>query len=112
MHAYYTNKDPALVGGYFVDAIDKLKRCPRVVRGDCGTENGILCNIQRHLRQNHDDSHAGEKSFWYGKSTTNQRIEWFWGLNRKHGIQHWMNLFQGLKDAGLFSGSRLDKGLI
>ncbi len=42
-----------------------------VVRGDCGTENCIVAQIQIAFRMNHDDDQSKEKSFIYGPSTAN-----------------------------------------
>jgi hypothetical protein len=103
MNVSSTNKDPSVIGGYYVKAIGELGKCPLLIRSDRGTENTLVCDIQRDLR---GDSQA---AFLYGQSTTNQRIEWRWGLNRKEGIQHWMNFFQRIQDEGLFSGDYFDK---
>ena len=112
LNAYNTNKDPKVIAGYYAEAIENNYRCPAVIRSDRGTENGLLREMQVFIRRNHGDQHAAENSFRYGKSTTNQRIEWQWGMNRKHGIQYWMNLFQKLKEDWNFSGDLLDKSLI
>lgn len=45
---------------------------PRVLRTDRGTENSIIAFVQPSLRSEHLDELAGEKSFRYGKSTSNQ----------------------------------------
>ena len=47
---------------------------PRRIRADYGTENVSVAIIQRFLRSNHDDTFANEKSFLFGKSTSNQVI--------------------------------------
>ena len=41
------------------------------MRSDYGTENCYLAASQIALRSSHTDTFAGEKSFRYGKSTTN-----------------------------------------
>ena len=46
-----------------------------VIRGDMGTENVRITAIQRYLRHEGGDSWSGEKSFLYGRSVVNQRIE-------------------------------------
>jgi len=112
LEAHATNNDPGLVGGYFVCAIGTLGGCPTILRADCGTENGVMCNIQRHLRQTDTDSFRGEKSFMYGASTANQRIEFLWGILRKQCIQLWMDVLASLKDNGFFVGHCLDKQLV
>ena len=44
----------------------------RVIRGDAGNENLNVAGIQRFFRCNQNDSMAGERSFLFGKSTSNQ----------------------------------------
>jgi hypothetical protein len=55
--------------------IPPLGDVPRVVRADRGTENVNVYAIQRFLREDSEDSFAGEKSFIFGTSTSNQKIE-------------------------------------
>ena len=45
------------------------------MRADNGTENVHIAAFQRFLRREAVDTFAGEKSFMYGKSVSNQRIE-------------------------------------
>ena len=45
--------------------------CPSIVRSDYGTENTTLAACHMALRHEHDDEFSGEKSFWFGPSTTN-----------------------------------------
>lgn len=56
-----------------------------------------------------------KKVFLYGKSTHNQRIEWFWGILRKEVGQFWMNLFADMANCigeTIFCGTFLDKNLV
>ncbi|XP_072220165.1 uncharacterized protein [Leuresthes tenuis] len=39
LNAYTTNSDPKLIGGYYTEAVERFGGCPRIVRGDLGTEN-------------------------------------------------------------------------
>lgn len=45
---------------------------PRCIRADRGTENVLVADIQRAFRSLHEDDMFGERSFLFGKSTTNQ----------------------------------------
>ena len=74
LEASYTNKDPRMIAGYYISEVEKNGVCPRIIRSDRGSENVLLCDIQRFMRRNHDDRRAGEQSFIYGTSTTNQRM--------------------------------------
>lgn len=46
--------------------------CPTLLRTDRGTENANVAFLQPFLRRDGEDSFAGEKSFMYGRSTSNQ----------------------------------------
>lgn len=111
LNAYVSNKDPMIIANYFVDAVITNEGCPRILRGDAGTENVNVKVIQEYLRRNSSDSVA-HRCYMEGASTGNQRIESWWGFMRKHCIQYWMDLFQSMRDCGEFQGEFLDKELI
>ena len=112
LEAFHTNKNPKVILGYYLNAVAKLGGCPRRVRADMGTENGDVAQIQMFLRRNVDDIFSGLKSFLYGASTSNQRIEAWWGYLRKHCMQYWMDIFHTLTENGDFCGDILDKNLV
>lgn len=78
-----TNNHPGVIANYFLNCVQKIGGTASVLRGDMGTENRGTAAIQRYLRHNGGDRWAGEKSFLYGKSVSNQRIEAWWGQLRK-----------------------------
>ncbi len=49
LNAYTTSSDPRLIGSYYIEAEQRLGGCPRLVRGDLGTENGYVRGFQRFL---------------------------------------------------------------
>lgn len=108
LNVYYTNNDPEIIGGYFVEALKDCGGCPNTVRGDFGTENILVRDFQEYLRPNGPP----ESAYKEGASTANQRIEGFWGILRKECIQFWMNLLKDLADRGEFTGDLLDKSLV
>jgi len=112
LEAHNTNNDPKVIAGYFIEAVSVKEGCPLVVRSDLGTENGHVEMMQRFFRRDDHDEYAGERSFMYGRSTSNQRIEFWWGILRKQCAQFWMTFFKQLDEEGVFSGNFLDKGLI
>uniref|UniRef100_T1IZD9 Integrase core domain-containing protein n=1 Tax=Strigamia maritima TaxID=126957 RepID=T1IZD9_STRMM len=85
---YYTNNDPYIIAGYFLETVVALHGCPKIVR-----QTGNQCYIK-------------------GTSTSNQRIEAWWGILRKENGNFWIEFFHAMKDNGTFSGSVLDKNLI
>ena len=112
LHAYYTNKDSKVIAGYFMDCILSTGKCPRRIRSDRGTEHVGVERMQKQLRADHTDEHSGDRSFIYGTSVTNQRIEWMWGLVRRQGMQYWINFFQQVLDEGHFTGEYVDKHIL
>lgn len=100
-----SNNDPIIVARHFIDTVLQLKTLPCIVRGDRGTENVHVCRIQRYLRSQHTDEFSGSDSFLYGRSTSNQRIESWWSILRKQGMNFWMNLFKDMISAGLLDTS-------
>lgn len=114
LEAATTNSNPKVIANFYINSIRKKGGCPKRVRSDLGTENGYIADMQKFLRRDHGDNFSGERSFLYGKSTHNQRIEWFWGLLRKEMAQYFMDLFaefgNDLND--LYCGDFLDKNLI
>lgn len=97
-----TNNDPSVVARYFVDCIRQVGGTARVVRADNGTENTYIAAIQRFLRHSLNDSLAGEKSFRYGKSVSNQRIEAWWSQLRRGLTDWWIVYFKELRESGLY----------
>ena len=97
MEAYKTNNNPKIKADYFIASIARLGGCPELVRADRGTENGHVENMLDFLRRNHTDSFARDRSFIYGRSTTNQRIESWWRILRKQSAQFWINFSKPFK---------------
>ena len=106
LNVYSTNNDPRIVAGYFYNAIQETGGCPFNMRGDRGTENVIVKEMQSQLVQQ-----QGGK-YMEGTSTANQRIECFWGHLRKQCCQLWIDIFHMIQDNGDFTGDHLDKNLV
>ncbi|XP_041860347.1 uncharacterized protein LOC121652712 [Melanotaenia boesemani] len=112
LNAYHTSSDPKVIGGYFLETIREIGGCACILRTDMGTENSSVRDMQRYLRRNDDDNQAGDKSFIYGRSTANQRIESWWGFLRKECVDFWLDHFHRLKHEGNYAGDFLDKNLM
>ena len=67
---------------------------------------------QRFLRRNGDDGMAGDNAFIQGASTSNQRIEQWWGFLRRECAEYWIDLFNKMEIDGKFDGTYLDVNLI
>lgn len=114
LRAGSNSNDPKIICNYFYESIKSLGGCPRTIRADLGTENGNVRELQNYLREHYSNGNVEGilPPFLYGTSPTNQRIEAWWAILRKHFSQFWINVFQTLKEEGQFSGSFLDKSLI
>ena len=97
-----SNNDPRIIAQYFLDYVRQLGGTARVVRGDRGTENSNIAAIQRFFRRSMADDFAGDKSFMFGKSTSNQRIEAWWGRLRQGCADWWIEFSKDLRDSGLY----------
>lgn len=95
-----TNQKPQVIAKYFLECIESVGGCPSVVRGDHGTENAAVAKMQIAFRIN--DGVGAEKSFLYGASTSNTRIESLWGQWRRSKCHWWIELCRGLRVGGLF----------
>ena len=73
-----SNNNSKVIPNFYLCCIKELNLIPRVVRGDHGTENIIVCGIQRFFCRNHTDSQSKDRSFICDHSTANQRIESWW----------------------------------
>lgn len=88
LKALSTSSDPK--GNYFTDSVSAKKGCLARFRADLGTENGHVCQMQNSMRWDHLDQFA-KKSFIYGSSNHNQRIECWWSFLRTHQSQYWVD---------------------
>ena len=110
LKAAYTSSDPHVIGGDFVDGADWWLSSD--IRTDLGTENVVVRDIQTFLRRHDNDNRSGDRSYIAGTSTSNQRIESWWGILRKEGMEYWIQFLGEMKDEGLFVGDFLDKSLV
>ena len=76
-----TNNDPFVIAQYYLDCVRQTGGIPKIIRADYGTENVNVALLQRFF-------HNEEQSFLYGKSSSNQRIEAWWGVLRR-GCMDW-----------------------
>lgn len=107
----FTNSDPKVIASYYIETVKERRGCPQRIRADRGTENVAVEQMQMFLRRAATDDFAYHRSFIYGSSNHNQRIESLWGILRKENVQFWMNFFQTLKE-GHFTGDFLDRSLV
>lgn len=100
-----TNNNPQVIGYYYLQAVKKFECVPTILRTDNGTEANLMEDFQKALRYEHEDLHAGEKSYLRGKSTNNQRIESFWRQFRQRMGNFYMDLFKSMEMKNIFNAS-------
>ena len=110
LKVYWTNKDPHVVAGYYMEAVKENMGCPLTVRADPGTENVNVKRIQTVLADNNRDNQL--PPYIEGSSTANQRIESFWSHLRKQLLEFWLCLFHGIQDEGHYQGDLIDKNIM
>ena len=72
-HVANTNEDPAVIAYYFLKEAEVINGTATKIRADLGSENSYVYGIQTFFRRNDNDEFFGNRSFQYGKSTSNQR---------------------------------------
>jgi hypothetical protein len=110
LNVYYTNNDPKVIAGYYIEAVEKAGGCPALVRGDPGTENVHVKQCQSFLMRNRRNGLPNQ--YIEGTSTANQRIESFWGHLRRQCLEFWICLFPDLQNNGYYTGDLVDKQLL
>ena len=70
LEASSSNNDPQLIGMYYLNAVAERSGCPTIVRGDFGTENVVVRDMQTFLRRNSTDSRSGVSSYMSGECYT------------------------------------------
>jgi len=96
-----SNNNPKTTATLYLDCVQDLKGCPRLVRSDCGTENGTIAGMQCYFRQDGCDDFAGTKAHQYGSSPANQRIESWWSCFRRTRSNWWIHFFKNMSESGV-----------
>lgn len=89
-----SNNNPKIPATFFLNAVQNVGGCPRIVRSDCGTENIVLAAMQCYFRNAGNDEFAAEKAHQYGSSPSNQRIEGWWSSFAQSRSNWWINFFK------------------
>jgi len=96
-----SNNDPKITARLYLDSVQNLRGCPRVVRSDCGTENCVIAGMQCFFRAHGNDDFSGAKAHRYGSSPSNQRIEGWWSSFRRSRSSWWIDFFKDMQQSGV-----------
>ena len=83
-----TPKHPKYVAGLYYNNkhTKQIRRIPRMIRREAGTENSLVKDIRFLLRYQHDDKVAGSRSFSLCKAAKRSIVEL---CNAHFGRQIW-----------------------
>ena len=72
-----TPQNPKYVAGLYYDYkhTKQIRRIPRMIRREAGTENSLVKDIRILLRYQHDDKVAGSRSFSLCKAAQRSIVE-------------------------------------
>lgn len=98
-----SNNDPSVPAKLYLDTVQSLKGCPKIVRSDCGTENVTLAAMQCSLRALHTDEFAAEKAHRFGPSPANQRIKGWWSFLQRNRSSWWISFFKDMSESGVLN---------
>ena len=98
-----SNNNPAIICQYFLDCVKQVGCTAQIIRSDRGTENKNVAAVQRFFRGADQDEFAGDRSFCYGKSVSNQRIEAWWSFLRRECADWWINYFKDARERGIYN---------
>lgn len=84
-----SNNNPQVILKFYMNAVTAYDGCPRKLRTDYGTENGLAAAAQCFFTDN-------EQAHIYGTSQHNQRIEGWWSYFRRSRANWWINFFKDL----------------
>ena len=98
-----SNNNPSIPAKLYLDTVQSLRGCPKLVRSDCGTENVTVAAMQCNLRALHQDEFAGDKAHRFGSSPANQRIEGWWSFLKRNRSSWWMAFFKDMSESGLLN---------
>ena len=97
-----TNRQPAVVCGYYMSALEDNGIMPRTVRVDKGSENGLMADCQTLLQQANP---CRNPPVLFGSSVQNIRIEKFWSTYKLQFVLDYCEVMQDLADRGILDAS-------
>ena len=72
LRIWTTNKEPKLIGRWYLEYLYETKVIPSYLRMDRGTETGVMGTMHVFLRNQHGDMMDATETVIYGPSTANQ----------------------------------------
>ena len=92
-----------LYASTFWTALSKLAAQLRLLEVIEGLKTRMLQRYSIFFRGAGQDEFAGDRSFCYGKSISNQRIEAWWSFLRRECADWWINYFKDVRERGIYN---------
>ncbi|EED21282.1 hypothetical protein TSTA_085130 [Talaromyces stipitatus ATCC 10500] len=105
-HIVSRNRTGFSVLRQYLDTLKSERRQPRFIRSD-GGDTTLLAAAQHALYKKHNENATISDCYWYGTSTSNQRIEAWWSQLTKSCIFRWWDYFQTLNRDRLFEQDQI-----
>ncbi|KZT55411.1 hypothetical protein CALCODRAFT_405924, partial [Calocera cornea HHB12733] len=102
LKVWWTNSNPRLIAGYYLEAAARLGGIPLLTQSDPGTENNGIANAQTTLRRQLDPSLMDTLQHQWMRGHSNIKPEIFWSKLRRQWSAGWEALFQEGVDDGLY----------
>ncbi|KAG6822071.1 hypothetical protein H0H92_015452, partial [Tricholoma furcatifolium] len=100
LKVWWTNKNPRLIGAWYIDAVRKLGGIPVMTQSDPGSENFGVANIQTCIRHTLDPSLVDTLQHVFKRRRHNIKSEANWSVFRRDFAPGYENLFE----EGVLSG--------
>ncbi|KZS86338.1 hypothetical protein SISNIDRAFT_421048, partial [Sistotremastrum niveocremeum HHB9708] len=105
-HVYRSNRNPRLICGFYLDAIEELGYMPCLTQSDRGSENHGIANAQTELRHLLEPELGRTLQHrWRGKNR-NIKPEVFWSILRRGWAPGFENVLQMGLSAGFYDPTR------
>jgi len=93
-----SNNFPENIARFYLESVEAIQGCPKLLVTDLGTENGTAASIQCYFQED-NGAHR------YVTSPRNQRIECWWSQFHKVRASWWRLFFQNLADQDIYDGT-------
>ena len=102
-HCGYTAKTGYAVLALYLRRLRQTNVRPMIIRSDKGIETMMLANLHHALALVDHPSIPFKSCYFYGKSTSNQRIESWWQQWTRSKGNYWKDYFRALEAEGLWA---------
>ncbi|KAH9476801.1 hypothetical protein JR316_0010716 [Psilocybe cubensis] len=112
LKVWWTNKNPCLIAGYFIDTARKYGAIPLTTQSDPGSENFGVANIQTLARHRLDPTLVGTLQHRWLRHKANIKPEINWSVFRRDFAPGYEDLFQQGVVSGWYEVTNVVENLV